>query len=128
MTVDHVATSAADGENTAPVGPASAAVFVPFAGYDRDTIKVIPGKLGGPGWAAQGAEQGADHGGGRIASTASLNDVRFLHPDDKLRAGQVAQVVYDALDGASSMKVADVSGLKQWARDQPGHIDIRISA
>lgn len=118
----------AEAEDTAlPPTPAvdvdrgTAVTYIQFAGFDRDKVKDIARRLVDLGWAVQGAEQGGE----RFDHAAGLNEVRFFHPDDQMRAEVLAHELSDAM-GGTSVRVLDVSQ-SSWAKDSPGHLEIWIS-
>jgi hypothetical protein len=103
------------------VDRATATVYIQFAGFDRDTVKQIAKDLVALGWPIQGAEQGGE----RYAHAAGLNEVRFFHPDDKVRADVLAVELSGTMAG-KPVKVLDVSD-SAYAKDTPGHFEIWIS-
>lgn len=99
----------------------TATVFIQFAGFDRDAVKLIATDLVALGWPIQGADQGGE----RYAHAAGLNEVRYFNPEDKVRADVLAHELSGALAG-TPVKVLDVSD-SAYAMDTPGHLEIWIS-
>ena len=103
------------------VDRATATIYIQFAGFDRDAVKQIAKDLVALGWPIQGADQGGE----RYAHAAGLNEVRFFHPDDKVRADVLALELSGTMAG-KAVKVLDVSD-SAYAMDTPGHLEVWIS-
>jgi hypothetical protein len=99
----------------------SSVVYIQFAGFVRDSVREIAKTLVSLGWPVQGADQGGE----RYDHAVGLNEVRFFHPDDRVRAEVLAQELSEAM-GGTAVKVLDVTG-SSYAKDRPGHLEIWIS-
>jgi hypothetical protein len=123
--VTHETADAPVGEEAPIIPPGSGvtAVYVQFAGYNRDRIIGVSSRLAQAGWPVRGAEQGGE----RLAAASGLNEVRFFHPEDAEAASRLALGVSAALPGQPSIEVRDFSGTPVAASARPGHLEVWIS-